>query len=84
VTVIWQSNSAGRFLDTFFDRLSSGMSKAGSHQDRLVFFIIETLFAVTFFSEVIVRCGATAVLGSERAAVPKKRSFGLDTPICCR
>eukprot|EP00435_Cladocopium_sp_Y103_P026760 s1698_g6.t1 len=25
------------------------------HQDRLVFFIIETLFAVTFFSEVIVR-----------------------------
>lgn len=39
-----------------FDRLSSGISKAG-HQDRLVFFIIETLFAVTFFSEVIVRCG---------------------------
>ena len=52
------SNSAGRFLDTFFIVCHQGFPKLGpgSHQDRLVFFIIETLFAVTFFSEVIVRC----------------------------
>ena len=58
VTVIFWATLPGDFWTRFFIVCHQGFPKLGpgSHQDRLVFFIIETLFAVTFFSEVIVRC----------------------------
>ena len=61
-------------------------SWVGRQQDRLVFFIIETLFAVTFFSEVIVRCAAIPVqfqCSSCAVLLPWMVEVGLATPTGC-